>query len=132
VIYGNEVTVGDMPTELFPGGMVGQSRMGGPAMIFLDINGKVLINFTGVAALGTVADGATPTLRYQILVDGRPILPTIPEISLSPANTGATLAVTAMPTVSAGPHTIQVVAQSSTGVTHVIRNTALTVVGPLE
>jgi hypothetical protein len=101
-------------------------------MIFPPAGGKVMINFTAVAALGTVADGAMPSLRYQILVDGQPVLPTVPEINLSPTNSGATLSVTAMPFLGAGPHTIQVVAQSAAGVTHVVRNSALTAVGPME
>jgi hypothetical protein len=130
VIYGNEVTVGDMPTELFIGAPSGQANVGGPLSIFLDAGGKVLIGFTGVATLLSKADVAG--LRYQILVDCKPILPTVPEVMLSPDGTGATLSVTAMPFLGAGPHTIQVVAQSAAGASHVVKNTALTAVGPLD
>jgi hypothetical protein len=130
VIYGHEVTVGDMATPLFPGTTTGQSASGGPLTIFPTAGGKILIGFTGVATLVSKAD--TGSLRFQILVDGQPILPTVPEVMLDPGAGGETLSVTAMPTVAAGPHTIQVVATSAPGASVVIRNTALTAVGPLE
>jgi hypothetical protein len=70
--------------------------------------------------------------KYWLLVDGQPIEPTTPEVIVGVAPGGVTIATTAMPYVTAGRHTIQVVAQANNCGTATARNQALTVAGPLE
>jgi hypothetical protein len=130
VKIGTEVTITDQPTELFPSGGSAQSGLVGPLQITLDTAGEVLINFSGIVALGSGAKEAG--LRYHVLVDGQPIRPTIPEISLAPVNTGDTLMVTAMPFLTRGTHTVQVVATAGAGTTYIARNLALTAKGALD
>lgn len=125
VKIGREVTITDMPTELFPAGAgVNQGGGVGPLVITLDEPSGVLLNFSGVAALANAA--GAQGIRYQLLVNGQPVQPTVPEIMLSPINTGATLAVTAIHRLPRGMHTVQVVAQGVTGSTYTARNLALT------
>lgn len=123
VKIGNEVIIGDQPTELFPAGTA-QSGAIGPLVLTLDEPGQVLIQFSGVASLTSAPDAQG--IRYQVLVNGEPVRPTVPEIMLSPPNSGETLAVTTLQRLSAGTHTVQVVAQAAAGSTYTARNLALT------
>jgi hypothetical protein len=127
--FGGEVTVTEQPTELFPSGAA-QSGAVGPLVITINRSGEVLIQFSGVVALGSGAKESG--LRYQVLLDGQPILPTVPEISLQPVSTGDTVAVTAMPFLTRGTHTVQVVATAGAGTTYTARNLALTAKGVLD
>jgi hypothetical protein len=123
VKIGREVIVTDQPTELFPAGAA-QGGGVGPLVIQLDEPSGVLLNFSGLVSLMDAADAQG--LRYQLLVDGQPVSPTVPEVVITPRSTGATLAVTAIHRLSVGLHTVQVVAQGANGSSYTARNLALT------
>ena len=67
-----------------------------------------------------------PALRFVLLVDEQPVPPTVAPIVLSPAAGGTSLGLTAMPSLAAGPHRVQVVGVAVGGAAYTIRNQALT------
>jgi hypothetical protein len=132
VAYGSPVTVGGDWVALFqpPGAL--QTADGEPLVVNLAHSAKVLVIYTAMDYLQAAGDMATARYRYMLLIDGQSILPTVAPIECAAPSTGASLAVTAMPSLSAGRHLIQVVAQSSGGAVHITRNQALTVTCPLQ
>ncbi|MCL6567261.1 MAG: hypothetical protein K6U09_12685 [Acidobacteriia bacterium] len=101
-------------------------------IVYLEESGKILINFTAMAYQTTAGSTEALGFRYQILVDGGPILPTIPAVMCSPTSGGTALATTAMPTLSVGPHTIQVIGWAAEGNAYTVSHQSLTVIGILE
>jgi hypothetical protein len=76
--------------------------------------------------------------RYVLMVDGKPIEPTIPPVEVDATRvnpvltTSTALSTPALPMLSAGIHRIQVMAQASPGVLVQTRNQALIVIGVVD
>lgn len=133
VAYSGPVAVGEAPVSLFQATPAVQGgSLANPMTIYLEESGKILINFTAMAYQTTAGSTDELGFRYQILVDGRPILPTVPEVGCSPTSGGTALATTAMPTLGVGPHTIQVIGQAVNSNAYTVSHQCLTVIGILE
>jgi hypothetical protein len=135
VAYSLPVTVGENPVALFQPANGPQTVMGQPLVINLPRSGKLLINFTATAQFATGTDrlgGSEAIYRYALMVDGQTISPSMPDVEVSPQGSGTPLAITAMPSLQAGIHRIQVIAQVTPGAVEYTRNQSLTVIGVLQ
>ena len=135
VTYGRPMKVGERPVALFQRDSTAYTPEGEPLMVDLPRECKLLIQFTATALFLEATDkraGVTAVYRYSLLVDGQPIDPTILPVEVAPPPGGLLLMTTAMPTLSAGVHRIQVIAQATPGVWEFTRNQSLTVMGMLD
>jgi hypothetical protein len=135
VAYSRPVTVGETPVALFQPASGPPTVEGAPLVVNLPRSGKLLINFTATAQFATGTDrlgGSEAIYRYVLLVDGQPIQPDIPAVEVSPQGSGTPLSTTAMPSLQAGIHRIQVIAQVTPGAVEYTRNQSLTAIGVLE
>jgi hypothetical protein len=100
-------------------------------LLTLPRSGKLLIQFSGVAYLVSAPDEAA-RFRYVLLVDGKPVPPSLPAIEIAPGRGGMNLTTTAVVTLEPGSHHLQVMGDATEGAVYATRNQSLTAIGPLQ
>jgi hypothetical protein len=133
--FSEPVLVGETAVAVFqePGKGATPTAAGLPLQVTLDRDGKVLINFSGIADPTAGALVAASRLSLTVLVDGAPVAPSATAgIIVGPTIGGGSVSITTMVALTAGAHTVQVVGISSAGASFTVRNQALTAVGTLE
>jgi hypothetical protein len=104
-----------------------------PLVVRLSRPGKVLIQFTAVASQESLPVEPEAALLYWLLADEQPVPPTdVSPIAVVPARGGTPLATTALLSLPAGLHRIQVTAQASGDGAYSISNQSLVVTGPFD